>query len=139
MKFLILFTLLSPIHAQLIPEKYLPLVFHACAETGVPLYIADGVIREESNWDPLCQNKFAGGLMQLGFKYHAEFRDKYNGGQEFSEFDPEASVRIGLRYLAHLHDWLGTWRRALYFYNCGYSANVKKSVRRYADRILEGK
>ena len=139
MKALFFLLTLSSIHAQTIQRHLESIVYRYASETHVPLYIADNLVNEESGWCQWAHNRVAGGLMALNYTYHAEYRDKYNGGQEFSEFDPEASVRIGLHYLAHLHDWLGTWRRALYFYNCGYSANVKKSVRRYADRILEGK
>ena len=141
MRFLIVLLAIqcSPAPAQgIIPDQYTRIVFHYCAETGIPVYIAVGIITEESGWNELARNKIAGGLMQLSFSNHAEFRDKYNNGREFSEFDPVANVRIGLRYYAHLYHWLGTFRKACYFYATGYSTHIKKWVRKIVDRELEG-
>jgi hypothetical protein len=128
----------TPLPAQTILQKYEATVFHYCAETGVPLYIAHNMITEESGWCTWAHNGVAGGLVQLSYRFHDEFRYRYNGGLEFSEFDPEANVRIGLRYLAHLHELFGTWRKALTYFNAGYSTGVIRSVRKLVDRELGG-
>ena len=135
--FLLLAIQCSPAQG-LVPDQYVKIIFHYCAETGVPLYIAAGMAKEESNWNPLARNKIAGGLFQLSFAHHAEFRDRYNGGKEFSEFDPVANTRIALRYVAHLYRHFGTYRKALTYYACGYPSGVVRSVRELVSRELEG-
>ena len=116
----------TPAPAQgIIPDKYVKIILHYCAET-IPVYIATGMIWEESKWNEKAVSykngkRVAGGLFQLSFRHHAEFRDKYNGGKEFSEFDPEANTRIALRYVASLVKRFGKFRPALTYYNCGYS------------------
>jgi len=133
-----------PATAQaIIPDKYVKIIFHYCAETGVPVYIATGMIWEESKWNEKAVSykkgkRVAGGLFQLSFRHHVEFRDKYNGGKEFSEYDPEANTRIALRYLASLIKRFGKFRPALNYYNSGYPTGVIRSVRETVSRELEG-
>ena len=134
---------------EVAPSPYAAIVLKYCAETGVPVYIACGLIAEESSWDTnavawlkhklhTMGTAYAGGLTGLAFAYHDEYKRKYNNGMEFDEFNPNDSIRIGLRYLSVLHDRFGTWRKALYFYACGYNSHVIKSVRLLVDRELGG-
>jgi len=140
----------QPATAQgVIPHQYALMVLNYCAETGIPVYIAVGMATEESKWNPMAKgyskpdkhgkrHLVAGGLFQLNFSCHDEFREKYNGGKEFSEYDPEANTRIALRYLASLVKRFGKFRPALNYFNAGYPAGVIRSVRETVSRELEG-
>lgn len=152
MKILFMIFLIAPVAAQesdyLIPEKFAVIVIHWCAETGVPIYIASAIIREESRWDPNRVNVNPArkhrrrtvdrGLMQLNSENDRLFSQAYNDGLAIDYFDPETNVKVGLRFLADLYRTYGTWRKALSFYNSGCTLNPPESTRRLVDKELQG-
>ncbi len=101
------------------PEPIRPIIMAACAETGVPVYIAAGLLWSESGGDPKCVTETSMGYWQLNSLYHNDFSRMFWHGRQFSEFDPVASTAIALRYLASLYKRRGTWWQALVDYKCG--------------------
>ncbi len=63
------------------------------------------------------QTGVAIGCMQIRYDFH---RKHFRGPAEMLE--AHANVRYAARYLSQLHDWLGSWDRALSYYNTGYDA-----------------
>lgn len=63
------------------------------------------------------QTGVAIGCMQIRYDFH---RKHFRGPSEMLE--AHANVRYAARYLSQLNDWLGSWDRALSYYNTGYDA-----------------
>lgn len=98
-------------------------IMAACAETGVPIYIAAGL--QYSEYKPHDKERGdSRGWWQLNTTFHAYYRDRFNGGREFSEYDPVASTFVALRYLAHLHRQRGTWWGAIVDYKTGPNRKI---------------
>jgi len=114
-------------------------IFHYCAETGVPLYIAHRLLISESDNRNDRNNPNGWGYWQLNPKHRKEFSERYNGSKEYNEFNETESTKIALRYLADLHERTGTWRKALYAYKSGPNVKrISKRIKKSVDRILEG-
>lgn len=93
-------------------------IFQACAETGIPIHIAAGL--QVSEWHE--GEKDLGtchGWWQLDSRFHAYYRDKFNHGVEFSEYDAVASTFVAIRYLAFIYKMKGTFVGALEGYKIG--------------------
>ncbi|MDD5305048.1 MAG: transglycosylase SLT domain-containing protein [Elusimicrobia bacterium] len=107
-----------------LPLEYAQLVVFYCDETGVPVWLACRLFAHESGWKAWIVGRENDngtrdyGLAQLNSAYLENFR-VYNDGQAVDPFNPEHAIRIGIRYLAALHEQCGSWREA---------------VRRYAGR-----
>ncbi|MGH1570148.1 lytic transglycosylase domain-containing protein [Methylobacterium sp. P31] len=94
----------EPVPAADARARFLPLIAREAAGTGLPLAVADAVMRIESGYDPTVVGSVGEiGLMQvrpttaamLGFR-----------GTAAELASPEINVRYGVRYLAE------AWRRA---------------------------
>lgn len=95
--------------------------FDACAERGVPVALALGVIHVESRFQTDADNGKCYGLMQLNRDY---FPDKLS---------PEDNIREGVAYLGRLLEEYGDTAAALTAYTVGYDAGG----RTYAGAVLE--
>jgi hypothetical protein len=123
------------------PEPIRPIIMAACAETGVPVWIAAGLLWSESTGDPKCVTETSLGYWQLNSLYHDWFSKTFYGGRPFSEFDPVASTAIALRYLASLYKVRGTWWKALVDYKHGPNAKTPASpgIVKLCKDIAEGR
>lgn len=110
------------------PEAIRPIIMSACAETGVPVHIAAGLLWSESGGSPDCITKKSWGYWQLNSECHDYFSIQFWHGRDFNEFDPVASTYIALRYLAFLHARTGIWWKALVFYKHGPNAKTPASA-----------
>jgi len=121
-----------------VPFMYRDIVFKYCAETGIPVYIANSVIWHESRYDTFAiSNKSCLGLMQLNPQNDYIFRI-YNDGLPVDYFNPDTNVKIGLRFLRDLVKRYGTYRRALYHYNCGNGYRPPRSTVDFVTEELNG-
>jgi soluble lytic murein transglycosylase-like protein len=121
------------------PVEFRPVIARYAAETGVPLYIATGLLWSESGGDSdavSCSGSL--GVWQLNPVWHGYFARTFNGGRPFSERDPVASTRVALRYLASLHHRFGSWSRALEAYKAGPNGRVPKHIRKVCQAIARG-
>jgi len=112
----------------------------ACAETGIPIHIAAGL--QWSEWRPgEPEVGTSRGWWQLNTKFHAYYRDKYNFGREFDEYDPVASTFVALRYLADLYRARGVFWRALVDYKHGPNAKTAApdGIMKLCKAIAEGR
>lgn len=95
-------------------------LYEVCAENGIPVSLALGLIEVESNFDPYADNGRCYGLLQLNKKY---FPDKLS---------PADNIRYGIRHLGDLLEQYGDVEAALVAYNAGYDTGY----RGYANAVL---
>lgn len=128
-----------PAEAQARRRLYFPLVVNAACEAGVPVRLFDGVIAQESHYQPYARSHAgAQGLAQL-----MPGTARYLGVSNV--WDPQENLRGGARYLREQLDRYGTWELALAAYNAG-PGNVDKyggvppfrETRDYVRRIFAG-
>jgi hypothetical protein len=92
-----------------------------CAENGVPVSLALGLIQEESSFCPdVVSGKGAYGLCQINPKYFS------------SDLDPAGNITAGVGYLGKLLSQHGDPAAALRAYNLGYD----DGDRRFASAVL---
>lgn len=102
-----------------LPLAYAQLVIFYCDESGVPVWLAARLFAWESGWNPRYQGRvnangtYDRGLAALNSASLATFAALYNDGRAVDPYDPETSIRVGIRYLAALHAQHGTWREAV--------------------------
>jgi hypothetical protein len=123
------------------PEPIRSVLTVACAESGVPVGMAAGLLWSESGGDPKCITGTSWGYWQLNTLYHGYFSRTFWGGREFSEFDPIASTIIAVRYLAFLYHRRGVWWMALVDYKHGPYAKTPASpgIVKLCKDIAEGR
>ena len=123
--------LLEAMQLQLEPDPYredIPLdrelqaaLRASCAESGVPVSLALGLIEEESGFDiDVVSRKGAYGLCQLNPKYFPR------------DLTPAENIAAGVGYLGELLEQHGDTAAALRAYNLGYD----DGDRRFADAVL---
>ncbi len=104
--------------AYTLPMEYAQLVIRYCDETGAPVWLVCRPFDWESGWNPRCvgpENDNGTrdyGLAALNSAYIEHFRI-YNDGARVDPLDPECAIRVGIRYLAALHEKTGSWREAV--------------------------
>lgn len=112
----------------------------------IPNNILTNLIKNESNFRVKIKSKMNSngtydlGIMQFNSKYVEYFAKKYNSGKKFNPLNANQSIKVGARYLKHLHVLTGSWEKALMAYNCGLSRvrknTIPQSTINYAQRIL---
>lgn len=114
---------------------YAPLIETYAEEYGVPLDLAQAVIRVESNYNPKARGS-AGeiGLMQI--KPATARMMGYDGGRT-GLFDPETNIKFGMKYLAKAHLLSGGFTcGTILRYNAGHGATRMNPVsRRYCGKV----
>lgn len=127
-------------YSQIIPKKYLHLIFNASGQYHIPLYILVALVWSESRFSShaINVNYWNGtedyGLMQLNSSNYEGFKYVFNEGKNFDWFDPATNIRLGCSYLQWLHESFsktkGSWYRSLVFWNGGgkSSANFAKFI-----------
>lgn len=102
---------------------------------GVPVDLAQAVIRVESNFNPKARGS-AGeiGLMQIK---PATARMMGYGGSRAGLFDPETNIKFGMKYLAKAHQLSGGFTcGTILRYNAGHGATRMNPVsRRYCGKV----
>ena len=58
---------------------------------------------------------------------------------EFDIYDAYDNATVALRYLSWLHDWQGTWYKALLFYNHGDVETASEHTKAYAKKIINAR
>ncbi|MFP5078165.1 lytic transglycosylase domain-containing protein [Rhizobium sp. YIM 134829] len=114
---------------------YAPLIETYAEAYGVPVDLAQAVIRVESNYNPKARGS-AGeiGLMQI--KPATARMMGYDGGRA-GLFDPETNIKFGMKYLAKAHTLSGGFTcGTILRYNAGHGATRMNPVsRRYCGKV----
>jgi len=136
--------------APISPEVH-AIVLDIGTALGVPRSVADRLQIEESG-DPHtgtwgcadaigpvdCYGSRSRGLFQISTRWQNYLVGLYYPHPEkyFDWANPIDNAIVALGYLADLHRYLGTWERALWFYNSGRVTEVPESTKAYAARIV---
>ena len=108
-----------------IPKKFgqrqIERVLKLSAEFSIPEHIAFNLIREESRFDSTVVSK-------RGAKGYLQLLPKY-----FTFVNSDDNLRQGFKFLRQQFDRLGTWRKAVNYYNSGHRMCARK---KYLDSIL---
>lgn len=110
---------------------------------GVPRSIVRALMYEESRGKENAESKKVDGYKSRGlFQIYEEPENlnwllwKFWDGTEFDINDAYDNATVALRYLSWLHDWQGTWYKALLFYNHGDIETASEKTKAYAKRII---
>lgn len=114
-------------------EHIRALIAQHAKEQGIPVSLADAVIRVESRYNPQARNGSYIGLSQIS---HRTARGIGYGGSVAGLFDPDTNLRYGIKYLAQAYrlaggDTCGTVMR----YQSGHAAKGMNA----ANRVYCGK
>ncbi len=114
-------------------ETIRSLIARHAKEQGIPVSLADAVIRVESRYNPQARNGSYIGLSQIS---HRTARGIGYGGSVAGLFDPDTNLRYGIKYLAQAYrlaggDTCGTVMR----YQSGHGAKGMSA----ANRVYCGK
>jgi soluble lytic murein transglycosylase-like protein len=109
--------------------EYLKPVVYYCDETAVPVWLACRMFSTEcsKSGDPMDSDWNVHAVSWMGAQGIAQlmpynlvwFSEHYNDGNPIDPFDPETAIRVGIRYLADLYRFTGSWKGAVEAYNCG--------------------
>lgn len=128
-------------------------------QAGVPRSVAARLMFEESGdpctgsrGNPLAYNKEPSGYQSQGlYQLHTkplnikELIQKYwiafGEIEPFDIWNPIHNAKVALRYLAQKHKDLGTWYRAVAYFNSGRTnpVEITDKTKRYARRIIEAR
>lgn len=117
-------------------RPYSELISRYAKQYGVPLSLAQAVVRIESNFNPKARGS-AGevGLMQIK---PATARMMGYSGSTKGLYDPETNIRFGMKYLAAAHELGGGETcRTILKYNAGHGAKRMNPVsKRYCGKVM---
>jgi hypothetical protein len=151
---LALLLLSSTLYAEPIDDATFAQVMAIADREGVPRSVASRLMFEESGdpWtgsrgDPEAVGDEKTGWRSIGlYQIHTKprnleelmRRDWPFKRDDFDIYDPLDNATLALRYLARKHRDLGTWYRAVAFFNCGQveSRKVPEKTKAYAIRII---
>lgn len=155
--FLFLILLSSTIYASPIDNETFAQVMAIADREGVPRSVAARLMFEESGdpksgsrGDPKAVGDEETGWRSLGlYQIHTKPRnieellrkDWTEKREDFDIFDPLDNATLAMRYLSRKHRDLGSWYRAVCFYNSGEvdSRKIPPRTKRYARRIIEAR
>lgn len=112
---------------------------------GVPLRIAEAIVRVESDWNLFATHRNSNGtrdegLWQLNSRTLRWLEVRYNSGRAINPYDPYVSTRIALRFIGDLYSVTGSWSMTLEAYNAGigraWSENVPRETVSYVRRVI---
>lgn len=113
------------------PSRWMYVLVQYCAQANVPVWIAARMFSAESSRSGRATDAEwqEDATSYVGAKGYAQIMKAnltsplfigFNDGKTpIDPEDPETAIRIGVRYLAYLHDMLGRWRFAIEAYNAG--------------------
>jgi hypothetical protein len=117
-----------------------PVVDSLVEKTGLPRSLIEGLVEQESNFNPRAiSKKGAKGLTQL-----MPGTAKEMGLKKHEVFDPVKNLEAGVRYLSKLRDkYGGDWEKTLAAYNWGQGnvdrkglEKMPRETRKYLARLL---
>lgn len=116
-------------------ESIRAMIARHAAENGVPLPLADAVVRVESNFNPRASNGVNLGLTQISYSTARALG--YAGGPS-GLFEPETNLRYGIRYLADAYRLSkGDTCRTILKYQAGHRAVTMTSAARvYCAKVV---
>lgn len=106
-------------------DKYSGYLENRCEIHGVPYEIALAVAIVESNFTMIESVANRNGTTDIGiFQLNSGFIDWFEEAlwyksKDFSAYDPENNIEMGVIYLKHLYDHTGDWDMAVRAYNTG--------------------
>jgi len=123
---------------------YLPMVEEAAERFGVPLEVVIGVIRTESNWNPVAVSSAGAiGLMQLMPATGRGMMESLGIVTPYTPTEPELNITLGTHLLARLHRRWGNWPHAFAAYFAGggnlsqalAAGGLTSAMTRYVDAV----
>ena len=107
-------------------ETIRAMIARHASENGVPLPLADAVVRVESTYNPRASNGVNLGLTQISY---STARALGYAGPPSGLFDPETNLRYGIRYLADAYRLSkGDTCRTILKYQAGHRAVTMTSA-----------
>lgn len=95
---------LAPLPASAGPEEIRPLIAKHASANGVPVALADAVVRVESRYNPNARNRANLGLTQIS---HATARSLGYSGGASGLLQAETNLIWGMKYLGIAHKMAG--------------------------------
>jgi soluble lytic murein transglycosylase-like protein len=116
-------------------ETIRAMIARHASENGVPLPLADAVVRVESTYDPRASNGVNLGLTQISY---STARALGYAGPPSGLFDPETNLRYGIRYLADAYRLSkGDTCRTILKYQAGHRAvTMTSSAQIYCAKVV---
>lgn len=118
-------------------------------KAGVPRSVVRALMHEESNGNEFAVSHDAvNGYHSRGLFQIYEEPENINWllwkfwnkpVSEFNIYNAYDNATVALQYLSWLHDWQGSWYKALLFYNHGDIATASSHTKAYAHRIINAK
>ena len=117
-------------------------------KAGVPRSVVRALMYEESRGVEDAKSREINGYCSRGLFQIHEKPENLNWllwkfwnepVSEFNIYNAYDNSTVALRYLSWLHDWQGTWYKALLFYNHGDIETASAKTKAYAKRIINAK
>ena len=111
-------------------DRYHALIAHHAAANGVPVRLADAVVRIESRYNPSVSHGGALGLMQIKPQ---TARGVGFSGAASALFQPETNLRYGMKYLAQAYRLSGgdTCQTVMRYQSGHYATRMNGANRAY--------